>query len=217
MKHDHEGELPSLSKAQLGDLIPKRGGKLIPKLAKGFLTASGWRIVGSIPNISQAVLLAVPHTSNIDGVYAIPTLLALDLDIKIMGKQSLFKVPVLGSFLKWSGVIPIDREKKGSVLQASIDKFQHGQPLFLGLAPEGKRGYSDKWKTGFYYIAQAAGVPIIPVAMDYKSKQIRFMTPVEPTGDIEADLQKIYQQYRGVMPRHPERLSQPLQDMNSER
>ena len=216
MRNNPGDDLPSFSKSQLGDLVPKRGGKLIPLLAKSFLTAAGWRIVGSIPNIPQAVLLAVPHTSNIDGVFAIPTMLALDLDIKIMGKQSLFKVPVLGSFLTWAGIIPIDREKKGSVLQASINKFKHGQPLFLGLAPEGKRGYTEKWKTGFYYLALEAGVPIIPVAMDYKSKQVRFMDPIEPTGDIEADLQKIYQQYRGVVPRHPQNLSQPLQDINNE-
>ena len=214
MTHSIGNDLPKLSKSQLGKLVPKRGGKLTPWIAQKFLAFSGWHIVGSVPNISQAVLLAVPHTSNVDGGYAIPTLVALDLDIKIMGKKSLFKVPVLGKFLSWSGVIPIDRSKKGSVLQASIDKFKTGEPLFLGLAPEGTRDHTDKWKTGFYYLALEAGVPILPVAMDYKTKQVRFLSPVYPTGDIDSDLQQIYQQYRGVVPRHPERLSQPLQDVN---
>jgi 1-acyl-sn-glycerol-3-phosphate acyltransferase len=178
------------------------------------LKASGWTTVGEIPNISQAVVLALPHTSNVDGVYAIPSLFALDLQISIMGKHTLFKVPVLAQLLRWMGIIPIDRGDKGSVLQSSIDKFKTGEPLFLGLSPEGTRDYTEKWKTGFYYLAVGAGVPILPVAMDYNTKEIRFMSLVYPSGDIDTDLPKIYEQYEGVIPRHPERLSQPLQDVN---
>ena len=206
--------LPSLSKKQLGDLVPKRGNKFAPKIGSVLLKAAGWRTVGEIPNIPQAVVLALPHTSNVDGIYAIPSLFALDLKISIMGKHTLFKVPVFAQLLKWIGVIPIDRGNKGSVLQVSIDKFKTGKPLFLGLAPEGTRQYTKDWKTGFYYLALGAGVPILPVAMDYKTKEIRFMSPVYPTGDIDVDLPKIYAQYRGVVPRYPERLSQPLQDIN---
>jgi 1-acyl-sn-glycerol-3-phosphate acyltransferase len=85
----------------------------------------------------------------------------------------------------------------------------------LGLAPEGTRQYTKEWKTGFYYLAVGANVPILPVAMDYKTKEIRFMSLVYPTGDIAGDLEKIYRQYQGVVPRYPERLSQPLQDINN--
>ncbi|MBE0408008.1 1-acyl-sn-glycerol-3-phosphate acyltransferase, partial [Psychrobacter sp. FME6] len=127
----------------------------------------------------------------------------------------LFKLPVFAQLLNWIGVIPINRGNKGSVLQASIDKFKTGEPLFLGLAPEGTRQYTENWKTGFYYLAVGAGVPILPVALDYKTKEIRFMSLVYPSGDIDADLPKIYAQYKGVMPKHPERLSQPLQDVNN--
>lgn len=207
--------LPKLSKDQLGNLIPRRGGKVAPVVASAFLKATGWRTVGEIPNISQAVVLALPHTSNVDGIYSIPSLFALDLQISIMAKHTLFKVPVLAQLLNWIGVIPINRGHKGSVLQASIDKFKTGEPLFLGLAPEGTRQYTENWKTGFYYLAVGAGVPILPVAMDYKTKEIRFLSLVYPSGDIEADLPKIYTQYKGVIPRHPERLSQPLQDVNN--
>jgi len=206
--------LPKLSRAQLGDLVPRRGNKIAPFIASTMLKASGWNTVGEIPNISQAVVLALPHTSNVDGVYAIPSLFALDLQISIMGKHTLFKVPVLAQLLRWMGIIPIDRGNKGSVLQSSIDKFKTGEPLFLGLSPEGTRQYTESWKTGFYYLALGAGVPILPVAMDYNTKEIRFMSLVYPSGDIDADLPKIYEQYEGVIPRHPERLSQPLQDVN---
>ncbi len=208
-------KLPKLSKKDLGNLVPRRGNKVAPVLASALLKASGWRTVGEIPNIPQAVVLALPHTSNVDGVYAIPSLFALDLQISIMGKHTLFKIPILAQLLRWMGIVPIDRGNKGSVLQASIDKFKTGEPLFLGLSPEGTRQYTKDWKTGFYYLAFGANVPILPVAMDYKTKEIRFMSLVHPTGDIAADLQKIYGQYQGVVPRYPERLSQPLQDVNN--
>lgn len=208
-------KLPKLSKNDLGNLVPRRGNRVAPVLASALLKAAGWRTVGEVPNIPQAVVLALPHTSNVDGVYAIPSLFALDLKISIMGKHTLFKIPVLAQLLRWMGIIPIDRGNKGSVLQASIDKFKTGEPLFLGLSPEGTRQYTKDWKTGFYYLALGANVPILPVAMDYKTKEIRFMSLVHPTGDIVADLAKIYSQYQGVVPRYPERLSQPLQDINS--
>lgn len=158
----------------------------------------------------------MPHTSNVDGVYAIPAVLSLDFGISLMGKKSLFKNPIMGAFMRWAGVIPINRKAKGSVLQATIDKFKEGKPLFIGLAPEGTRGYTKEWKSGFYYIAVGADVPIIPVAMDYKTKEIRFMNPVYPTGDYEADLAKILEMYRGVEPKDPSGLSQPLQDLKKQ-
>lgn len=208
-------KLPRLTRKDLGRLVPRRGGKLTPIIASYLLKIAGWRTVGHIPDIPQAVVLALPHTSNVDGIYAIPSLFALDLKISIMGKHTLFKVPVLAQLLNWIGVIPIDRDNKGSVLQANIDKFKTGEPLFLGLSPEGTREYTKKWKTGFYYLALGANVPILPVALDYKTKEIRFLSLIHPTGDIEADLPKICTQYYGVIPRHPERLSQPLQDVNN--
>lgn len=195
----------------LGGNIPRRHGKLSQKLASWFLKTTGWQTVGEIPDIPQAVILAVPHTSNIDGVYALPALVAMDIDIRLMGKKELFRVPVLASFLRWVGIEPIDRGKKGSVLQASIERFKTGKPLFLGLAPEGTRKFTKGWKTGFYYLALGANVPIVPVAMDYATKEIRFMHPFYPTGDIERDLPKLYLYYQGVVPYHPDKLSAPLQ------
>lgn len=207
--------LPKLRRKDLGNLVPKRNGVIVPPLSSWLMKAAGWRTVGEIPNISQAVVLALPHTSNVDGVYALPSLFALDVKISIMGKHTLFKVPILKQLLTWTGIIPINRSVKGSVLQASIDKFKSGEPLFLGLSPEGTRDYTQSWKTGFYYLAVGANVPILPVALDYNTKEVRFLELVYPTGDIEADLPKIYEQYRGVIPRHPERLSKPLQDINN--
>ena len=82
------------------------------------------------------------------------------------------------------------------------------------MAPEGTRSYTEKWKTGFYHIAVGAGVPILPIAMDYKTKQMRFMPLFYPTGDYDADLPKILENYRGVLGKHFEKMSQPLQDLH---
>lgn len=206
--------LPRLSAQQLGTQIPRRKNPMIAKFAQKFMDLAGWKIVGHIPDIPKAVLLAAPHTSNIDGVYAIPTLLALDTDIKLMGKKQLFQIPILKHILKWAGVIAVDREKKGSTLQASIDRFHQESQLFLGIAPEGTRKYTEQWKTGFYYMAVGANVPIIPVAMDYARKEVQFLAPFYPTGNIEQDLPELYQRYAGVIPKHLANLSQPLQDVN---
>lgn len=203
-----------LTRKTIGKNVPKRGGSIVPIIAGGLLKLSGWKTVGEIANVPQAVCLAVPHTSNIDGVYAIPAVLSLDFGVNIMGKKALFKNPVMAKFMRWAGVRPINRKEKGSVLQATIDEFKKGEPLFIGLAPEGTREHTKEWKSGFYYLAVGAEVPIIPVAMDYKTKEIRFMNPFYPTGDYEADLPKILAMYKGVVPKDPAGLSQPLQDVN---
>lgn len=198
----------------LGNHTPKRHGSFAPKVARLFNRMTGWTISGEVPNIAQAVIIGAPHTSNFDGVHTLPLLIELGIDIKILGKKELFGVPVLSQFLRWAGVLPIDRGKKGSVLQAAIDRFATGEPLFLGLAPEGTRGYTEGWKTGFYYLAVGAKVPILPVALDYGKKQMRFMPLFYPTGDIDADLPKIYAMYAGITPKHPKNLCKPLQELN---
>lgn len=213
---DDTNKLPALGREDIGNLVPRRNNVLSAAVAEYLLHRLRWRTVGAVPNVSQAVVLGLPHTSNFDALYALPALFALDLKLSIMGKHTLFKVPIFAQLLRWLGVVPINRGKKGSVLQSSIERFKTDQSLFLGLAPEGTRQYTTTWKTGFYYLALGAGVPILPVALDYKSKEVRFLSPIYPTGDIEADLPKIYQQFKGVMPKHPERLSQPLQDVNLE-
>lgn len=100
-------------------------------------------------------------------------------------------------------------------MQATIERFNQEEQLWLGLAPEGTREYTQAWKTGFYHMAVGAGVPILPIAMDYKTRQIRFMPLFYPTGDIDADLPKIYAYYRGVEGKHFANMSKPLQDLFS--
>ena len=203
-----------LDPSQFGSNVPRRDDPNIAKLAAKYLKMRGWQLVGEVPNVKQLVMLAVPHTSNEDGWNAVMGILTLGIDVKLMGKKELFRIPVIGPFLKWGGMISIDRHKKGSTLQATLEQFNQQDQLWLALAPEGTRSYNDKWKTGFYHIAVGAGVPILPIAMDYKTKQIRFMPLFYPTGDYDADLPKILERYRGVLGKYFEKMSQPLQDLH---
>lgn len=203
-----------LDPSQFGSNVPRRDDPNIAKLAAKYLKMRGWQLVGEMPNVKQLVMLAVPHTSNEDGWNAVMGILTLGIDVKLMGKKELFRIPVIGPFLKWGGMISIDRQKKGSTLQATLEQFNQQDQLWLALAPEGTRSYTDKWKTGFYHIAVGAGVPILPIAMDYKTKQIRFMPLFYPTGDYDADLPKILERYRGVLGKRFDKMSQPLQDLH---
>jgi 1-acyl-sn-glycerol-3-phosphate acyltransferase len=207
-------QLPPLDPSQFGPNVPRRHDPKIAKLANKYLEMSGWQIVGEVPNVKKLVMLAVPHTSNFDGWNAVMVILSVGIDFKLMGKKELFCIPVIGQFLKWGGIISIDRQKKGSTLQATIERFKTEDQFWLGLAPEGTRSYTEKWKTGFYHIAVGADVPILPIAMDYKTKQIRFLPLFYPTGNIDADLPKIYAYYKGVEGLHQEKMSKPLQDLN---
>jgi 1-acyl-sn-glycerol-3-phosphate acyltransferase len=137
-----------LDPSQFGSNVPRRDDPNIAKLAAKYLKMRGWQLVGEVPNVKQLVMLAAPHTSNEDGWNAVMGILSVGIDFKLMGKKELFRIPLIGSFLKWGGMISIDRHKKGSTLQATLEQFNQRDQLWLGLAPEGTRSYTDKWKTG---------------------------------------------------------------------
>ena len=96
--------------------VPRRGSGISRRVAAALLRLLGWRIAGSVPDVARCVVVAVPHTSNFDGLYVLPALLALDLKMSIFGKKSLFAVPGLAAFLRLEGVMPLDRERDGVVV-----------------------------------------------------------------------------------------------------
>ncbi len=190
--------------------VPRRHGAFSRRLAAVLLRLLGWRVAGSVPDVAKCVVIAVPHTSNFDGLYVLPAMLALDLKISILGKKSLFAVPVLAAFLRWAGVIPLDREHAGGVVDEAVAQFGRSERLFLGISPEGTRHAAPKWKSGYWRIARGANVPVLPVAIDYSRREVRFLPLFAPTADLAADHAALAALYRGVRPRHPSRLSQPL-------
>ena len=192
--------------------VPRRGGGISRRVAAALLRVLGWRIAGSVPDVAKCVVVAVPHTSNFDGLYVLPALLALDLKMSIFGKKSLFAVPGLAAFLRWAGVMPLDRERAGGVVDEAVAAFRRSGQLFLGISPEGTRHAAPKWKSGYWRIARGAGVPVLPVAIDYGRREVRFLPLFTPTADMASDHAALAALFHGIEPKHKHRLSWPLRE-----
>ncbi|RKS53229.1 1-acyl-sn-glycerol-3-phosphate acyltransferase [Gillisia mitskevichiae] len=162
-----------------------------------------WRIEGVFdPNIKKCVFIVAPHTSWWDFFLGVITRNILGIEINFVGKKELFKPP-FGWYFKWMGGAPVDRVSKEKKVAAIASIFESKNIFRLALSPEGTRQKTDRWRTGFYYIAQAANVPIIMVAFDYGKKAVRFSKPYYTTGDIEKDLPEIKSFYKDVQGKFP--------------
>lgn len=193
--------------------VPRRGNAFSRWAGRRVLRLIGWRLAGEIPDEPKMVMIGAPHTSNFDGVIAIATLTALGLDARIMIKASAFKGP-LGRFLDWAGAVPVDRRSPKGVIGQTVEVLAERPQLLLVLAPEGTRRATPEWKRGFHHIAVGAKVPIVVAACNYRTKVVTFGPPVVPTGDYQADLERILRfVHEHGHPRHPERLSAPLREL----
>ena len=158
----------------------------------GFLKLTGWRIEGALPaHAARSVLIAAPHTSNWDLPYTLMVAFALRLNIRWMGKQGIFRAP-FGGVMRWLGGIAVNREQSTNLVAASAQAIREADgPLQLIVPPEGTRSKTRYWKTGFYYIAREAQVPIVMAYMDYAEKRSGLGPLFEPTGDVDADMATI--------------------------
>lgn len=172
-------------------------------LGRRYLELAGWRIEGAFPADPKYVLIVAPHTSNWDFVVGVAVAFAVELRASWLGKHSLFRAP-FGSFLRWLGGIPVDRSASHGVVGACVHAFESAPALMLALAPEGTRKGASQWKSGFYRIAVAARVPILPVGFDYREHVIRLMPLFHPSGDLDRDLpliQALYEHVHGLRER----------------
>jgi len=176
---------------EMGPSVPHRGWPLGRIIGRAVYKAAGWSFPGSIPDVSKAVVIVAPHTSNWDFVIGAAAMLAMDLDARFLGKHTLFKGP-LGVLMRRLGGIPVDRGTGGrGVVEDMVAQFNRSEHLILALAPEGTRKTVAQWKTGFHRIALAAGVPIVATALDWGRHEIRFREPLQPTEDSAADIEKL--------------------------
>lgn len=164
---------------------------------------SGWKIVGNVPTgLKKAVVIAAPHTSNWDFLYALAVFRILNLKVNYLAKKELFKFP-LSIILKGTGGIPVERNKKMNLTELFIKKFNESKELLIMIPAEGTRKRVDKWKSGFYFTALGANVPVLPGYLDYKKKEGGFGQPIYLTGNKEADLAKFKEFYKDKTGRHP--------------
>ena len=168
-----------------------------------FFRIMGWKIVGAIDeNIKKCVLIMMPHTSWHDFFIGLFARGIVGLDIHWVGKKELFRFP-LGFYFKYMGGAPLDRSGGLNKVDSIAAIFSRKETFRLAVAPEGTRKKVDQLKTGFYYIALKANVPIIPVAFDFGKKEVSFGNPFLPTGNIEADMTILKQHYIGVKGKFP--------------
>lgn len=167
------------------------------------LKMMGWKIEGKPPTVPKYVVIAVPHTSNWDFPLALSIAFVYGIDIHWMGKASLFK-GWRGPVMKWLGGIPIYRSSSQNVVAQTIGKFKTCERLVVAVPPEGTRSRVEKWKTGFYYIALGAGVPIALGFLDYKRKVGGFLSAFSPSGDVDKDIAEIRASYSGISGKYTE-------------
>lgn len=180
--------------------------RMLQRLAHLILRIGGWSIIGETPNVPKAVVIAAPHTSNWDGVWALTYKVAVKLDVKFFAKESLFWFP-LSTLLRGLGGIPLDRSQAGSAVRQAVSMFEEKDRFYFGLAPEGTRSLKKGWKTGFHRIASAARVPVYFGVIDYVEKHIGITGRMETSDDIEADLEKCAEFYAETTGRHPDKAS----------
>jgi len=171
----------------LGKSTPRRGNVISAALARWFLGGLGWGFAGEIPDVSRAVIIVAPHTSNVDFFVGVAAMFALGLRVEFLGKHTLFFWP-LGPVMRWLGGIPVNRHVAAGVVDQTVRLFANRKRMILALAPEGTRKSVERWKTGFYFVAREARVPIVPVAVDYRRRLIRLGGRFDPTGELGEDL-----------------------------
>ncbi len=180
--------------------VPRTGrGPLARGFARMLLRLGGWRMVGAFPDLPRAVLIGAPHSSNWDGIWGLAVKVALGIDVRIFAKHQLFWWP-LGPLLRRMGVIEVNRDATKGLVEDIAQRFAEQDQLWIGIAPEGTRRRVERWKPGFWKIAKAAGVPIVPAYFHYPERIIGVGEPFVPGDDMEADIARIrawYAPWRG--------------------
>ena len=195
-------------------LWPGRKHTLISRLALLLLRALGWTPVLSAPPPKFVGAIA-PHTSNADFWPGLLYALGTRLPYHFVAKHQLFTFP-LGIFMRAVGGLPVNRRRAGgNFVDAVVAIIEREKELVLVVAPEGTRARAEYWKTGFYYMALEARVPIGVVVLDWGHKRVGMIGYIQPSGDLEADfalMREMFADVRGhtpanetpVRPRPPE-------------
>jgi len=181
---------------------PRRGTPFSHALAHRVLALASWRIQGELPPCPRFILIVAPHTSNWDFIIGVLAMFAIGLRASWLGKHTIFRFP-LAPLLRWLGGEPIDRSAARGTVETAIQHFRTRPQWVLALSPEGTRKPVTQWKTGFHRIAVGAGVPIVPVSFDYRSRIVGIGAPVQPGPDESASVAKLGALFRKEMARHP--------------
>ena len=169
-----------------------------------FTKILGWKLSNDFPhNLKKFVVIAAPHTSWQDFPIGILARNTSGIKINFIGKDSLFKGP-FGFIFRSLGGTPVDRSKSNNLVDAIVQVFNEKDQFRLALSPEGTRKKVDKWKTGFYYIAKGANVPVVMATLDFGEKKVKVSEPYYTTNDKTKDFEVFKAFYIGVKGKKPE-------------
>ncbi|WP_396171599.1 1-acyl-sn-glycerol-3-phosphate acyltransferase [Flavobacterium sp.] len=170
-----------------------------------FFKVMGWKITGTIDeSIKKCVLMVIPHTSWHDFYLGIFTRGITGVEMNYIAKKELFRFP-FGYYFRWMGGAPIDRVGSLNKVEAIAKIFENHNEFRLAISPEGTRKKINELRTGFYYIALKANVPIIPVAFDFGNKTVKLGKPFFPTSNYENDLKILLHHFKGTTGKIPEK------------
>jgi 1-acyl-sn-glycerol-3-phosphate acyltransferase len=174
-------------------------------LVTRLLNLSGWEFEPPVPVFDKAVVLAVPHTSNWDGVLLLAVARSIGLDMAWMIKNDWLRGP-MGTVLRRLGAVGVERSRHTNLVDQMVAELRARDRLALVIPPEGTRGRTEHWKSGFYHIARGADVPVVPGYLDYGRKRAGLGAPIHLTGDVRADMDRIRAFYAEKAPtgHHPE-------------
>ncbi|MBS1682607.1 MAG: lysophospholipid acyltransferase family protein [Bacteroidetes bacterium] len=159
----------------------------------------GWKVEGAFPvDIKKYIVAVAPHTSNWDFVIGVMARSIVHIQrAKFLGKSQLFKSPY-GWFFRWLGGYPVYRDSSHDLVHQVVAIFNHHNEFILAIAPEGTRKKVERLKTGFYYIAKEANVPIVPCGFDYKKRTVVIGKPFYTTENINADFENLVRFYGSI-------------------
>ncbi len=168
---------------------------MLKKIARIILSLLGWQLDAQLPGENKYVIIGAFHTSNWDFPIGILGLWALGLRACWVGKHTLFRGP-LGPLFKLMGGIPVDRTVHTGFIHRIAEQFKLRDEMALTIAAEGTRSKTEHWKTGFYYIALEAKVPVALGYLDWGNKKLGVGATLYPTGDINKDFEIIREFYK---------------------
>jgi 1-acyl-sn-glycerol-3-phosphate acyltransferase len=178
------------------------------RFARALLRLAGWRIDFNGLPAKQGVIIVYPHTSNWDFALGILTKWALGVPATFWGKDSLFKWPLVGRWMRWVGGLPIDRHAPRGIVGQMGDALKAAKAedrfMWLALSPEGTRSYRDAWRSGFYHVTLAAGVPLGLVRFDYASRVVSVERFITLSGEADSDMAEIAAYLGPTLGKRPE-------------
>ena len=189
-----------ISESQIPERLRGSRSKILRKIARFGINISGWTIKGKVPDEERIVIIAAPHTSNWDFILAMLAIFGLNIKVRWLGKNSIFK-PGFKKFFEWLGGIPVYRDNPSSLIENVVNIVKKERSIVIAMTPEGTRKKVKRWKTGFLRIAKQTHSKILLISIDAPTKSIEIGKIFNPTGNSEEDLayiQKYYSTFRGI-------------------